>query len=146
MKTLPPASIILATIWLAVAVSYAMFVHASRALGGVTDTPVWSYIFVVLGTANLAALTGFWFMRGWSVRVYYTSTLLSLVVGTVFYVSTAQSWDIAARLSGAFAGKNISGLLIFTIAFLPYRKEFRKRTFQEVSADAASAESAAHEG
>ncbi|MEX2607834.1 MAG: hypothetical protein WD708_10855 [Kiritimatiellia bacterium] len=134
MKKTPPVSMILAIIWLAGAVIFSSILHASKLFYNATGTPIWSAAFVILGILNIVALAGFWCMRRWSIWLYYVSTITSLIVGVLYYIIHAGGFNNPEQLLGGFAAKNISGLLIFTIALLPYRKEFKGKSNQEVDA------------
>jgi|GEM_PF-1947923 len=128
MKKVPPASIILTVMWLVPAVIFGGFLHASKLYTGATGTPYSSVAFVVLGVLNLAALAGFWCMRRWSIWLYYLSTILCLIVGTSYYIIHAEKFTNPEQLAGGFAANNVSGLLVFTIAFLPYRLDFKGKS------------------
>ena len=134
MKRRSPLSIILAVIWLAGAAIFGVLLHGSKCLRGGTGTPVWSAAFVLFGIVNLATLAGFWCMRRWSIWLYYISTITCLIVGTLYYVIHAEAFTNPDQLLGGFAAKNVSGLLIFTIALLPYRKDFKGESNQAVEA------------
>jgi len=132
MKSFPPVSIVLAVIWLAGSVVYGISVHTSKLLYSLTGSPVWSITFVVLGILNLLSLVGFWNMQRWGVILYYAITIVCLASGILFYVTNTELLVDSAQKAGVFAAENVSGLFIFTIAFLPFRKEFRKKSNQQV--------------
>ena len=125
MKRIPPVSMILAVVWLTSAVIFGIFLHASKLFNGATGAPLWSAAFVIAGILNLVALAGFWCMQKWSIWLYYISVIICLIVGILYYVIHAEAFTNPEQLLGGFAAKNVSGLLIFTIAFLPYRKDFK---------------------
>jgi len=122
---MPPASIIIASIWLAFATLIGLIRFIAEYLNS-SQNPiqtVWFVWITLLGLANTASILAFFLQRPKAHIYYFSSLILLFISGTILFMVFTRS----GQQAGAFAAQCFSGALIFTISFLPYRDRFAKK-------------------
>ena len=79
----------------------------------------------VLVLADITSLVGLWLLKRWSVPLFFVSSILLLAIGAYFYSSHPQYYKDPEQLLADLAVRCFSAMFVFTIAFLPYRKELK---------------------
>ncbi len=122
---MPPTSIVIASIWLAFGTLFGL-AHFTVEYFNSSQNPIqtgWFVWITLLGLTNIVSVVFFFFQKPRAQIYYYGSLIFLFFSGTIFFVVFARS----GQQAGAFAAQCLTGALIFTISFLPYRDRFTKK-------------------